>query len=117
MALISSHTLNGNDGTHAGGIAVRLTRVGDTTPLFSTEMDAGGRLSQEVDLSGSDPSDIYELTFQTDAYWAARGLPRGDERIIGEIVLRFSMPDPNGKYHMPIILNPNSYSTWASGKN
>ncbi|MFV1602716.1 MULTISPECIES: hydroxyisourate hydrolase [unclassified Phaeobacter] len=114
MALISSHTLNGTDGTHAGGIAVRLTRMGDETPLFSTRMDDGGRLSQEVDLSAADQNTIYELTFQTAPYWAARGLPQGDERIIGEIVLRFSMPDPGGKYHMPVILNPNSYSTWAS---
>jgi len=28
--------------------------------------------------------------------------------------LRFAMPDPEGTYHMPIILNPNSYSTWMS---
>ena len=115
MAVVSSHTLNGTDGTHAGGIAVCLTRMGDTDPLFVTEMDAGGRLSEQVDLSGADPEDMYQLTFQTGAYWAARGLPKGGERIIGEIVLRFLMPDPNGKYHMPVILNPNSYSTWASG--
>lgn len=115
MALISSHTLNGTDGTHAGGIPVRLTRTGDATVLFDGEMDAGGRLSQEVDLSGANPDEVYELTFQMDVYWAERGRPQGNERIIGEIVLRFSMPDPDGKYHMPIILNPNSYSTWASG--
>ncbi len=115
MALISSHTLNGVDGTHAGGIPVRLTRTGGTAPLFAVETDAGGRLSQEVELSGSDPGDIYELVFQTRAYWAARGLPKAEERIIGEIVLRFLMPDPQGSYHMPVILNPNSYSTWMSG--
>lgn len=115
MALISSHTLNGIDGTHAAGIAVRLTRIGDNGLLFASQTDAGGRLSQEVDLSDADPGDIYELTFQTDAYWATRGLPQGDKRIIGEIVLRFAMPDPNGQYHMPVIVNPNSYSTWMSG--
>jgi len=33
---------------------------------------------------------------------------------VQEIALRFVMPDAEGAYHMPIILNPNSYSTWMS---
>ncbi len=114
MAIVSSHTLNGVDGTHAGGIDVHLTQRGAETPILVARMDAGGRLSEEVDLSGADPDATYELVFHTGAYWRTRGLPQDEGRIISEIVLRFSMPDPDGKYHMPIILSPNGYSTWAS---
>ncbi len=114
MAVVTSHTLNGVDGTHAGGIDVCLNRIGEETPLFEAQIDPGGRLSETVDLTGAEPDARYELVFQTAPYWAARGLPQNDGRIIGEIVLRFLMPDPEGKYHMPIILSPNGYSTWAS---
>lgn len=114
MAVVSSHSLNGVDGTHAGGIDVTLTRCGADTPLFVTQMDDGGRLSQEVDLSDADPDTTYELVFRTASYWQSRGYPKDGARIFGEVVLRFAMPDPNGRYHMPIILSPNSYSAWAS---
>ncbi|KLN59045.1 hypothetical protein WH96_19485 [Kiloniella spongiae] len=114
MAFISSHTLNGVDGTHASDILVTLTRLGEKAPLFTTRMDSAGRLSQEVDIADSDPAMIYELVFATAPYWLTRNLPTENNQIIFDIVLRFRMPDPYGKYHMPIILSPNSYSTWAS---
>ena len=33
---------------------------------------------------------------------------------VEQIALRFGMPDREGSYHMPVILNPNSYSMWCS---
>ena len=36
-------------------------------------------------------------------------------QIMDEIIFRFSMPDREGHYHIPIIINPNSYSVWWSG--
>ncbi|MEM7190376.1 MAG: hydroxyisourate hydrolase [Pseudomonadota bacterium] len=109
MAIVSSHTLNATDGTHAGGIPVTLTGPGGI--LFETEMDPGGRLAQEVDLAGADPEAVYELVFNIADWWAAQGHSTG---LQDEIVLRFRMPDPDGRYHMPIILSPNGYSTWSS---
>ena len=113
MATITSHTLNGVDGSHAGGIKVFLHRVGVSEPLMSGQMDEGGRLSLEVDPALVDPSATYELVFATAAYWRDRGLD--DQTIIAEIVLRFQMPDASAKYHMPVIVSPYSYSTWKSG--
>mgnify|MGYP004008919963 FL=1 len=109
MATLSSHTLNGTDGSHAGAIKVKLIEV-DGQTIFETEIDDGGRLKQEIEPSKINPSSIYELTFETGQYW----LERGFEQIMDQVVLRFRMPDPEGTYHMPIIINPNSYSTWWS---
>ncbi len=113
MATLSSHTLNGTDGTHAGGIPVRLTRVGGEV-VFEAEMDPGGRLIQEIAADTIDPNATYELIFDTGTYWAAREVPRDGPQIMDQIVLRFAMPDPEARYHMPIILAPNSYSCWWS---
>ena len=111
MAVITSHTLNGNDGTHAAGIAVTLSRLGQVNEvIFATVMDQGGRLEQEIAPEQIDPKATYELVFETGPYWAARGVVA----TVREISLRFSMPDPEGACHMPVILNPNSYSMWMS---
>ena len=116
MATLSSHTLNGIDGTHAGGIAVKLVRISDngSTELFAIRMDDGGRLSEKIDLAGADPSANYELSFDTGAYWQGQNVPRSTRQIMREVVIRFQMPDPEASYHIPVILSPNSYSVWWS---
>ncbi|MEP4038022.1 hydroxyisourate hydrolase [Pseudophaeobacter sp.] len=116
MAVLSSHTLNSTDGTHAGGIGVTLHRLADTGPelVFAGETDAGGRLRHEIPADQVDTSTSYELVMQTAAYWAAQPGIAPTAGHIRQIVLRFEMPDADGAYHMPVILGPNSYSTWLS---
>lgn len=109
MALVSSHVLNGVDGSHAGGIKVRLVNLDSGETLFDVATDEGGRLKQEI--PDPDPNACYEMVFETRAYWEAQG---GSKSRTGEIVLRFAMPDRDGTYHSPIILSPNGYSVWIS---
>ena len=113
MATITSHTLNGLDGSHAGGIAISLRNMSDGLVLAEAKTDPGGRLSLEIPDAQVNTSACYELTFETGAYWAAKG--EHSPNIIREIVLRFDMPETAGSYHMPVILSPFSYSTWKSG--
>jgi len=110
MAKLTSHTLNGSDGTHADGIGVTLRDLGSGRILLTAVMDAGGRLAVDIPSAQIDPNSSYELVFDTATYWSQRGVTA----TVQEIALRFVMPDPEGAYHMPIILNPNSYSTWMS---
>ncbi len=112
MAIITSHTLNGVDGSHGGGIGVTLMRMGSDDALVISQSDEGGRLSIEVVPELIDTQAQYELVFQTQNYWRERGIT--SENIIAEIILRFRIPDTDGRYHMPIIISPYSYSTWKS---
>ena len=114
MAIISSHTLNGMNGTHAGGFPVRLINIRKHSEIFSTSMDNNGRLEKNVDLSLTHAAHKFELIFDTGVYWNSLGLSALDNQIISEVVLRFSMPNKNARYHMPVILSPNSYSIWSS---
>ena len=114
MAIVSSHTLNGMNGPHAGEFPVRLINITKNSEIFSTRMDNSGRLEENVDLSLTDEIDKFELIFDTGVYWNSFGLSSSDNQIISEVVLRFSMPNKNARYHMPLILSPNSYSTWSS---
>jgi 5-hydroxyisourate hydrolase len=111
MAVITSHTLNGNDGTHATGIAVILSRLGPVNEvIFTTVMDQGGRLEMTIAPDQIDPKATYELVFETGTYWSERNVTGA----ISQIVLRFLMPETAGHYHMPVILSPHSYSVWRS---
>ena len=49
MAIISSHTLNGMNGTYAGGFPVRLINITKSSEIFNTRMDNNGRLEKKVD--------------------------------------------------------------------
>ena len=102
------------NGTHAGGFPVRLINITKNSEIFCTSIDNNGRLEESVDLSHSDATDKFELIFDTGIYWNSFGLSAPDNQIISEVVLRFSMPNKNARYHMPVILSPNSYSTWSS---
>ena len=110
MAILSSHTLNGTDGTHAGGIGLTLTNLNTGEVVFRGQMDDGGRLTQKINDDEIDTKATYELVFDTAAYWNTRNITA----TITQIALRFKMPNSAGAYHMPIILNPNSYSMWCS---
>jgi 5-hydroxyisourate hydrolase len=110
MAKITSHTLDGFSGNHAAGIEVFLLDTKTGLRIFAAKMDDGGRLAEEVVSEDINPNTVYELVFKTGAYWAALGI----QSRLSEIVLRFQMEDPNRSYHMPIIINPHSYSTWIS---
>jgi 5-hydroxyisourate hydrolase len=117
MVTLSTHTLNAADGSHAGGVAITLARLGpagERTVLFATHTDPGGRLSEKLALADADPSAQYELVFQTGRYFAAQSAETVPGQAQQEVVLRFAMPDPDGSYHMPLIMAPNGCSSWWS---
>jgi 5-hydroxyisourate hydrolase len=90
---------------------VTLMRLGQVNEIiFTSVMDNGGRLEQEIASDQIDPNATYELVFDTGNFWKQRDILGA----IPQIVLRFLMPDENAKYHMPVILNPNSYTVWRS---
>ena len=107
---ITSHILNGTDGSHAGGVSARLLERKSGKVLFQAQTDGGGRLSQSFE-AGNCPLDC-KLVFETAHYWNERNV--GDLSVIGEIVLRFTVSTPEEIVHMPIIISPYSYSTWKS---
>lgn len=117
MATLSTHTLNSIDGTHAGGIPVTLTRIDadGRTELFRQATDAGGRLQREIDPEDLTPGAVYEMVLDVGAYFSAMTPPPRGPRFLREVVMRLEMPDPDGRYHIPFMLAPNSYSVWYSG--
>lgn len=117
MAVLTSHALNSVDGTHAGGVAVTVVHINadnTRTTLLETATDDGGRFQADLAIKSQSTSTQYELLLGTGAWFAKQDLPRSGTQIVTDIVIRFAMPDPDGRYHIPVIIGPNGYSTWWS---
>ncbi len=118
MAIISSHVLDSVNGISASGIRVELFQLsGDMlrTRLFETETDGEGRISETIDVSAGSIGAICELVFHTEGYFTGAGLPEDPGQIMDSVVVRISLPDPDARYHIPVVLSPHSYTVWWSG--
>ena len=114
MAVLTSHLLSGLDGTHASGISVTLFQTknkGNPEKLFSKITDQGGRFSAQFK---AEANGQYELVVSIGDFFGIGKTENSEIRIISDIVIRFVTNNPDGKYHIPIIISPNSYSCWWS---
>ena len=112
---LSTHVLDTHSGRPAQGIAVELvelSELGASRVLTRTVTNSDGRT--DAPLIGGRPVPIgrYELTFKVGKYFAERGVPISDPPFLDQIPLRFSVSDPEGHLHVPLLVTPWSYGTY-----
>ena len=103
MATLSSHLLNSVNGTHANDVEIIIYQIKSNVEkkvFCETITDSGGRLLKEFELSDEDCKAEYEMICKTGKYFS-------EKKIVSEITVKFKMPDPNKKYHIPIIISFN----------
>jgi 5-hydroxyisourate hydrolase-like protein (transthyretin family) len=54
----------------------------------------------------------YELQFAVADYFAASGTAQSDPAFLDVVPIRFSIAEPEGHYHVPLLVTPWSYSTY-----
>jgi 2-oxo-4-hydroxy-4-carboxy-5-ureidoimidazoline decarboxylase len=112
---LSTHVLDNHSGRPAPGIAVQLVELaalGESRVIARAVTNHDGRTDQP--LIGGRPLPIgrYELRFSVGKYYAERGVPMSDPPFLDEIPLRFAIAEPEGHYHVPLLVTPWSYSTY-----
>jgi len=111
---LSTHVLDTASGKPAGGIRVVLTERGASAVgvLKETVTNADGRTDPPL-LHGA-PLRIgsYEIAFHIGAYFAASGTPTADPAYLDVVPIRFAIAEPEGHYHVPLLVSPWSYSTY-----
>jgi 5-hydroxyisourate hydrolase len=103
---ITTHVLDTAKGKPASGIPVTLelreqagwTRVGAGTT------DADGRL-RTLQPHGALRAGTYRLRFDTGGYL-------GKKAFFPEVCIIFEVHEPEGHYHVPLLLSPFGYSTY-----
>ncbi len=107
---LSTHVLDTGLGIPARGIRVRLDRATtgarEPGPLGEGTTDDDGRVAS----IGPDRLDAgdYRLTFATSDYFAAGGR----DGFFPEVVIAFTIADPQQHYHVPVLLSPFGYTTY-----
>ena len=105
MGTLSTHALDTSLGRPAAGIGVVLETV-DGQGIGDGVTDGDGR----VGTIGPErlESGDYRLRFASGAYFAAQGTAG----FYPEVVVVFTIADPEQHYHVPVLLNPFGYSTY-----
>lgn len=109
---VSTHVLDAMAGRPASGVAVSLARLdpapagadGEWVAVAAGETDADGRHRFGVAAGAG----VCRLTFGTGEYFAARGV----STFYPFVTITFSVSDPDGHYHVPLLLSPFGYSTY-----
>ena len=114
MGHLSTHVLDLAAGRPAAGVAVELRRLapdGTGLSLARAVTNADGRTDGPL-LAGPDlRAGTYELLFGVGAYFAGTG-PGTRPAFLDVVPVRFGVDDPDGRYHVPLLITPWSYSTY-----
>jgi 2-oxo-4-hydroxy-4-carboxy-5-ureidoimidazoline decarboxylase len=112
---LSTHVLDTHSGKPAAGIAielVELSELGSSRVVTRTITNNDGRTDQPLIGGRPVPIGRYELTFSVGKYFAQRQVPLSDPPFLDKIPLRFSVSDPEGHLHVPLLVTPWSYATY-----
>ena len=111
---LSTHVLDTHAGRPAVGVAIELYELAGQKAhcIQSAITNADGRTDQP--LIGGRPLPIgrYELRFAVGDHFRSRGIAGGDPPFLDIVPLRFSIAEPEGHYHVPLLCTPWSYSTY-----
>jgi 2-oxo-4-hydroxy-4-carboxy-5-ureidoimidazoline decarboxylase len=112
---LSTHVLDVHSGRPAQGIAVELLTVPRSGPpvvLARALTNADGRTEKPLLADQPIPIAAYELRFSVGPYFATKDIKLADPPFLDTIPLRFSVAEPEGHYHVPLLLTPWGYSTY-----
>jgi 2-oxo-4-hydroxy-4-carboxy-5-ureidoimidazoline decarboxylase len=112
---LSTHVLDTHSGTPAAGVAIELTELselGASRVVTRTITNSDGRTDSPLIGGRPVPIGRYELTFSVGKYFAGRQVPMSDPPFLDQIPLRFSVSEPEGHLHVPLLVTPWSYATY-----
>lgn len=110
MSGLTTHVLDTMHGRPAAGMSLRLLRGDETLTEAVTNVD--GRLEAPL-LSGSAlRAGGYRLEFDVGEYFRDMGVPLHEPSFLETVVIDFSVTEPNGHYHVPLLVSPYAYSTY-----
>jgi 5-hydroxyisourate hydrolase len=114
MGHLSTHVLDTANGCPAAGMRVALQRLGGGgfETLRTVTLNADGRNDGPLLDAAAMAAGRYRLLFEVAAYYRARGAELPEPPFIDVVPLDFGIADVGGRYHVPLLCTPWSYSTY-----
>jgi 2-oxo-4-hydroxy-4-carboxy-5-ureidoimidazoline decarboxylase len=112
---LSTHVLDNHDGHPAQGVAVTLSELGNDGArrlIVQTTTNHDGRTDLPLISGRPVPIGRYELRFEVGHYYASRKTPTADPAFLQSVPIEFFVAEPEGHYHVPLLVTPWSFSTY-----
>ena len=111
MGRRSTHVLDTVRGRPAAGVRVEL--YGDEGALVTERVtNADGRTDEPLLAGNAFRPGAYELRFHVAAYFRDAGVALADPPFLDIVPIRFALAEPDGHYHVPLLVSPWSYATY-----
>ena len=107
---ISTHILDTALGRPAAGVGVELYLVKDAEilPVGRGSTDKDGRCAALLAAAHSLQAGLYRIVFSTGDYYERTG----NQGLYPFVEITFEVRDAREHYHIPLLLTPNSYTTY-----
>jgi 2-oxo-4-hydroxy-4-carboxy-5-ureidoimidazoline decarboxylase len=112
---LSTHVLDVHAGHPAQGVSIELCEIGSAGAarvIKRADTNADGRTDAPFFTGVPIPIATYELRFAVAAYFAKARAPMAAPPFLDIVPVRFSVAEPEGRYHVPLLVTPWSYSTY-----
>ena len=111
---LSTHVLDTVSGKPAAGVKIELTELGASAEglLKVATTNADGRTDEPLLAGAPLRAGRYQLAFHIGAYFAAKGIAAASPPFLDVVPVRFAIAEPEGHYHVPLLVSPWSYSTY-----
>jgi 2-oxo-4-hydroxy-4-carboxy-5-ureidoimidazoline decarboxylase len=112
---LSTHVLDVHAGHPAQGVSIELSEIagsGAARVIKRAETNADGRTDAPLFAAMPIPIATYELRFAVADYFAKARAPMAEPPFLDIVPVRFSVAEPEGRYHVPLLVTPWSYSTY-----
>ncbi len=114
MGRLSTHVLDTTQGRPAEGVRIELHRLEGAAWVAITEAttNADGRTDAPLLSGAAFATGTYMLTFHVAAHFASTTKADARAPFLDAVPLRFTMAEPDGHYHVPLLVTPWSYATY-----
>jgi 5-hydroxyisourate hydrolase len=114
MGRLSTHVLDIVKGKPARGVAIELFAIENERrrSILQTTTNADGRTDAPLMTGETFRTGTYELVFHVGPYFRSSGMAAADPPFLDAVPVRFSIAEPDGHYHVPLLVSPWSYSTY-----
>jgi 2-oxo-4-hydroxy-4-carboxy-5-ureidoimidazoline decarboxylase len=112
---LSTHVLDIRGGHPAAGLAIELLELwasGQSALVTTAVTNQDGRTDEPLIAGRPLPMGRYELRFHLGDYFTRLRAPQADPPFLDVVPVRFSIAEPEGHYHVPLLATPWSYSTY-----
>ena len=111
---LSTHVLDTANGKPAPGVKLILSEVGTSARGILTETITNADGRTDAPLIGGEPLRMgtYEIAFHAGDYFRRIGTPMPAPAFIDIVPIRFGISEPEGHYHVPLLVSPWTFSTY-----